>query len=552
MHNKQSIFSRLIGQSLQPLAVSALCSSALAIGVSGVAVAGNSPWYIAPQLGAISPDDERGDFDNGTLLAISVGRELGNQWAAELRAATFSLNGTVDDRNTDQVSLGLDVHWYPFGRLIDDAIIRPYLIAGLAVIDTEIGDNFSSQNVGTSIGLGASLRVFDTGLAVRAESRYATDFVDERTIDSFSDWQSTLGLQIPLGNQRETQASPVVQPAPAASAARKSTVAKKPKGKSTLAASRNNPAASSPTPKRAAPKPAPKPFSPFSQSAPASASAVATSQPQASKQSSPPPEPEVVASAPRKPVPEKPAEKAQSEAASMQAKPKVATKPPARIEPPKAAPLQPEPSNRPLLGSSTTDSDGDGIRNSVDLCAATPSGGYVDADGCPLQFGGTQTLAAAKPVPKSAVAPMSAETAKPVPPKPATSRPEISAAAKPAAETTRSATTIPLKGVSFASGSAELTAGSGKAIARVAGLMMKKPDLQVEIAGHTDNQGSKAANQELSERRAQAVKNALIAQGINFRRISTRGYGDTKPVASNETAAGKEENRRIELKLLRS
>jgi outer membrane protein OmpA-like peptidoglycan-associated protein len=65
------------------------------------------------------------------------------------------------------------------------------------------------------------------------------------------------------------------------------------------------------------------------------------------------------------------------------------------------------------------------------------------------------------------------------------------------------------------------------------------------IAGHTDGDGSEAMNQDLSVRRAENVRNALIAQGVSAARISTMGFGETQPVADNNTAAGKQLNRRV-------
>jgi OOP family OmpA-OmpF porin len=73
------------------------------------------------------------------------------------------------------------------------------------------------------------------------------------------------------------------------------------------------------------------------------------------------------------------------------------------------------------------------------------------------------------------------------------------------------------------------------------------PDLRVVVEGHTDSIGSEAYNQKLSERRAEAVRAYLVSQGIAASRISTRGYGKTRPVASNKTEAGRAENRRAEI-----
>ena len=78
-------------------------------------------------------------------------------------------------------------------------------------------------------------------------------------------------------------------------------------------------------------------------------------------------------------------------------------------------------------------------------------------------------------------------------------------------------------------------------------VMKDKPTLQVSVEGHTDSVGSDAYNKKLSERRAKAVRDYMVSQGIDASRITTHGFGKSKPVASNETAEGRAENRRVEV-----
>ena len=78
-------------------------------------------------------------------------------------------------------------------------------------------------------------------------------------------------------------------------------------------------------------------------------------------------------------------------------------------------------------------------------------------------------------------------------------------------------------------------------------VMKDKPDLRVSVEGHTDSVGSVAYNQTLSERRATTVRDYLVSQGIDASRITTRGFGKSKPIASNDTAEGRAENRRVEI-----
>ena len=73
------------------------------------------------------------------------------------------------------------------------------------------------------------------------------------------------------------------------------------------------------------------------------------------------------------------------------------------------------------------------------------------------------------------------------------------------------------------------------------------PSLHVVVEGHTDSIGSDAYNQKLSERRAKAVRDYLVREGIDASRITTRGYGKSRPVASNDTAEGRAQNRRAEI-----
>ncbi|MEX0327768.1 MAG: OmpA family protein [Ruegeria sp.] len=98
----------------------------------------------------------------------------------------------------------------------------------------------------------------------------------------------------------------------------------------------------------------------------------------------------------------------------------------------------------------------------------------------------------------------------------------------------------------FNSGSARLTNESIPLLTNLHDIVDRCPDLTIEIGGHTDSDGSDAANRALSERRARAVNTYLVEQGIAPERLITVGYGETRPVVSNDTADGKRRNRRIE------
>ena len=106
--------------------------------------------------------------------------------------------------------------------------------------------------------------------------------------------------------------------------------------------------------------------------------------------------------------------------------------------------------------------------------------------------------------------------------------------------------TVVLKGVNFEFNKATLTKDSESILWRAHRAMVANPDVRVVITGHTDNVGGKKFNQDLSLKRAQAVKNWLVKKGIKSNRMRTVGRGENEPVASNKTDEGRAENRRIE------
>jgi outer membrane protein OmpA-like peptidoglycan-associated protein len=105
---------------------------------------------------------------------------------------------------------------------------------------------------------------------------------------------------------------------------------------------------------------------------------------------------------------------------------------------------------------------------------------------------------------------------------------------------------IILKNVFFETGSAALKSASLEELNRLRDLLKENMDLKIQISGHTDNQGSDAMNMTLSENRAKAVKEYLIGQGINSSRLSSKGFGKTQPIDTNDTEAGRKNNRRTE------
>jgi outer membrane protein OmpA-like peptidoglycan-associated protein len=102
----------------------------------------------------------------------------------------------------------------------------------------------------------------------------------------------------------------------------------------------------------------------------------------------------------------------------------------------------------------------------------------------------------------------------------------------------------------FAVNSYTLLPGAYDELNRVANVLRQYPETIIQIAGHTDSTGSADANQRLSERRAESVRNALIGMGVNSSRFSLIGYGENMPIASNNTEAGRQQNRRVEVRII--
>jgi outer membrane protein OmpA-like peptidoglycan-associated protein len=106
---------------------------------------------------------------------------------------------------------------------------------------------------------------------------------------------------------------------------------------------------------------------------------------------------------------------------------------------------------------------------------------------------------------------------------------------------------LTLSDVLFDTGAATLKPGADLALGRIADFMTANPETRVMIEGHTDSRGSDSYNEDLSRRRAQAVKDALAARNISGDRVEAIGRGEGFPVASNETTAGQQQNRRVEI-----
>ena len=116
---------------------------------------------------------------------------------------------------------------------------------------------------------------------------------------------------------------------------------------------------------------------------------------------------------------------------------------------------------------------------------------------------------------------------------------------KPAREVIQKEVDVRAKYILFITGSAKLTTSSYGALNEIATTINSDTDLDVEIEGHTDNTGSQKLNQKLSEDRAASVKKYLVSKGVNAERLSSTGYGFSKPIDTNSTAVGRAKNRRV-------
>jgi outer membrane protein OmpA-like peptidoglycan-associated protein len=144
------------------------------------------------------------------------------------------------------------------------------------------------------------------------------------------------------------------------------------------------------------------------------------------------------------------------------------------------------------------DGDGDGVNDDADRCPSTPAGVEVDADGCQVLFQPTKK-------------------------------------------------TLILEGVNFDVGKSTLTPESETILNGVAESLVANDSIRVQVTGHTDNTGSLALNRRLSRDRALSVRTYLISRGVAENRLTARGFGPDQPIASNKTADGRAQNRRVEL-----
>jgi len=169
--------------------------------------------------------------------------------------------------------------------------------------------------------------------------------------------------------------------------------------------------------------------------------------------------------------------------------------------------------DREQYAKDLADDDNDGVANKFDKCPGTPSGTVVDGSGCPIKV-----------------------------------QREIIKETKVITEEDRKVVRDAISNLEFDLGKSTIRAKSYATLNRVAGLLVDK-NFSLKLAGHTDNTGGRELNLRLSKDRAESVKAYLVSQGANASRIEATGYGPDQPIATNKTAAGRQQNRRVEFTL---
>lgn len=167
------------------------------------------------------------------------------------------------------------------------------------------------------------------------------------------------------------------------------------------------------------------------------------------------------------------------------------------------------------LEAELKDDDGDGVPNKYDKCPNTPAGTKVDGSGCPLPELKHETKVIEKIV---------------------------------VTEEDRKVVAEAINNLEFDLGKSTIRSTSFPSLNNVAALLIEK-NFSLKLAGHTDNTGSMQTNMRLSKERAEAVKAYLVSKGANASRIEATGYGPTQPIATNATAEGRQQNRRVEFTL---
>jgi outer membrane protein OmpA-like peptidoglycan-associated protein len=188
------------------------------------------------------------------------------------------------------------------------------------------------------------------------------------------------------------------------------------------------------------------------------------------------------------------------------------------------------------------DEDGDGVLDGLDRCPRTPAGTSINATGCPTTQGAAPQPAPRRAAPAPARVPQDTVT-----PPGAAPAPEAPPGAAPPARGRLAPGVI--EGVAFAAGSARLLPQSYVPLDSLAEILKADTTLKIEVGVHTDNSGTPAENERLSNLQAEAVRTYLVTRGVSFQQVQARGYGGAFPLTTDNTPRGRAANRRVEIKL---
>jgi outer membrane protein OmpA-like peptidoglycan-associated protein len=185
------------------------------------------------------------------------------------------------------------------------------------------------------------------------------------------------------------------------------------------------------------------------------------------------------------------------------------------------------------------DADADGVADGADKCANTPSGAKVDSVGCPID---TDKDGVPDGIDKCPATPTTARVDKdgcPI---------QITEKEVEMLDTGK----ITVRDIKFETNKADILPGSHAVLDEIGNILVKWPQLKIEVGGHADSRGSEQHNLQLSEKRAQAVLDYLVGKFPQIKKdqYTAKGYGESQPVADNKTADGQAKNRRVEFKVL--
>lgn len=428
------------------------------LGAMTAAVADDEPvlkWYLAPALGYVAADSDRG-ADDGFNAQLGIGRLINEQWNLELNAIHAGMDFTNTAGEYDQGGVELDGLYF-FSR---ELRWNPYGLLGIGTMDTEVPGR-SSANLLGSIGGGLMHQVNRRGSAVRLDARYRYDGDDTSLTsqNSFADWVFNVGFTIPFGAKTATE-----------------TVA--------VGDSDGDGDGVSDADDRCADTPAGTPVDGTGCMADADHDGVTDSKDR---------------------CPKTPAARKVNQ------------------------------------HGCENDSDRDGVVDDLDRCPGTPAGGKVNPIGCEMDSDADGIVDSKDQCPGS-------RPGDKVDDKGCLSMMEQSIPPGLTFSVTGEAFT--LRGVTFEYDSALLTEASATVLSGVAATLRDRPELRVEISGHTDNRGTEPYNTELSRQRAEAVKSFLVKNGVVEANVEAKGYGSTRPIADNGSLEGQAQNRRVELRVL--